>query len=394
MNNKLRNRFIRMSSVIGMCLPVLFYGCGPGNDSKDAAMKQKPALPVMTVNISDATVTKFYSALLEGKVNVEIRPQVDGTLEKIYVDEGSFVKRGQPLFKIDDRVYREQYNSALASQHAAEAKLVVARLDEEKLVPLVQNKVISEIQLKTATANTHAAQAALEQAKAATRSAQVNLDYTVIKAPVSGYIGKIPLRLGSLVSKNQNAWLTLLSDVSEVYAYFSMSENDFMLFRQKYAGATIQEKLRQVAPVSLVLSDGTRYTEKGNIGSISGQLDQTTASLRIRAVFPNQHGLLRSGNTGKVVIESLFHNALIVPQAATVELQDKIFVFLLDKGNKVGQHVVTVSGKSGNNYIVSAGLKPGDIIVTAGIDKLKDGMVINPQKGVPAPAVSKALNVK
>ena len=394
MNNKLRNRFITISSVIGICLPVLFYGCGTGGDSKDAAMKQKPSLPVMTVNLSDAAVTTCYSALIEGKVNVEIRPQVDGTIEKIYVDEGAFVKAGSPLFKIDDRVYSEQYKSALASQHAAEARLVVAKLDEEKLVPLVQNKVISEIQLKTASANTHAVQAGLEQAKAATRSAQVNLDYTVIKAPVSGYIGKIPLRLGSLVSKNQNAWLTLLSDVSEVYAYFSMSENDFMRFRQKYTGATIQEKLRQLPPVSLIMSDGTRYTENGVIASISGQFDQTTASVRIRAVFPNQHGLLRSGNTGKVVFESPFHDALLVPQSATVELQDKIFVFFLDTGNKVRQQVVTVSGKSGNNYIVSAGLKPGDTIVIAGIDKLKGGMVINPQKATPGPKDSKALKVK
>ncbi len=393
MNNKLRSRLVRMSSVIGMCLPVLIYGCGPG-EGKDAAMKQKPSLPVMTVHLSDAVVTTFYSSLLEGKVNVEIRPQVDGTLEKIYVDEGSFVKSGAPLFKIDDRVYREQYNSALASQHAAEARLVVAKLDEEKLLPLVQNKVISEIQLKTATANAHAAQAAVEQAKAAARSAKVNLDYTVIKAPVSGYIGKIPLRLGSLVSKNQSEWLTLLSDVSEVYAYFSMSENDFMRFRQKYAGETVQEKLHQLSPVSLLMSDGTRYSEKGVIGTISGQFDQTTASVRIRAVFKNPHGLLRTGNTGKVVFESQFHDALLVPQAATVELQDKIFVFLLDKANKVAQHVITVSGKSGNNYIVSAGLKPGDSIVTAGTEKLKDGMVINPQQGMPAPKNSKALKVK
>ena len=278
--------------------------------------------------------------------------------------------------------------------NAAEARLVVAKLDEEKLLPLVQNKVISEIQLKTATANAHAAQAAVEQAKAAARSAKVNLDYTVIKAPVSGYIGKIPLRLGSLVSKNQSEWLTLLSDVSEVYAYFSMSENDFMRFRQKYAGETVQEKLHQLSPVSLLMSDGTRYSEKGVIGTISGQFDQTTASVRIRAVFKNPHGLLRTGNTGKVVFESQFHDALLVPQAATVELQDKIFVFLLDKANKVAQHVITVSGKSGNNYIVSAGLKPGDSIVTAGTEKLKDGMVINPQQGMPAPKNSKALKVK
>ena len=389
MNKKLRNRVVRISVVIGMCIPVLFYGCGPEKDGKNAAMKEKPALPVMTVKLSDATVTTFYSALLEGKVNVEIRPQVDGTLQTIYVDEGSLVKAGQPLFKIEDRVYREQYNSALASQHAAEAKLVVARLDEEKLVPLVQNKVISEIQLKTARANTHAAQAAVEQAKAAARSAQVNLDYTVIKAPVSGYIGKIPLRLGSLVSKNQSAWLTLLSDVSEVYAYFSMSENDFMHFRQQYAGVTIQDKLRQVSPVSLVLSDGSLYTEKGVIGSVSGQFDQTTASVRIRAVFPNPHGLLRSGNTGKVVIESLSRKVLLVPQAATVELQDKVFVFVLGKGNSVKKQVVTVSGKSGNNFIVSTGLKPGDTILTAGVEKIQDGTVITPVKNAAAGEVRK-----
>ena len=379
MNHTLKNSFYRAVLVFGLCLPVLFYGCGPANDGKDSG-KVKPALPVMTVNLSDATVTTYYSALLEGKVNVEIRPQVDGSLQTIFVDVGSFVKTGQPLFKIDDRVYREQYNSALASQHAAESRLVIAKLDEEKLVPLVQNKVIADIQLKTAKASMHAAQAAVEQAKAATRSAQVSLDYTVIKAPVSGYIGKIPLRLGSLVSKNQNEWLTLLSDVSEIYAYFSMSENDYMRFRQKYPGATIQDKLKQVSPVSLTMSDGTLYSEKGSIGSISGQFDQTTASIRIRAVFPNPHGLLRTGNTGKVAIESQLHKVLQVPQAATVELQDKVFVFVVGKGNKVKKQVVTVFGKSGNNVIVSTGLKPGDTILTAGIEKLQDGTIISPVK--------------
>lgn len=390
MNNKLKTRFLRISSVIGMCLPILFSGCGSGND---AALKPKPSLPVMTVNLSDAIVTTVYSALLEGKVNVEVRPQVDGMLQTIYVDEGSYVKAGQPLFKIDDRVYRELYNSSLATQHEAESRLVVLKLDEKKLVPLVQNKVISDIQLQAAKANTRAAQAAVEQAKAATRSAQVNLEYTVIKAPVSGYIGKIPFRLGSLVSKNQVEWLTLLCDVSQVYAYFSVSENDFTHFRQQYPGRTMQEKLQQIPPVSLVMSDGSRYPEKGAIGSISGQFDQTTASLRIRAVFPNPQGLLRSGNTGKVVFELPVHNALLVPQAATVELQDKIFVFFLEKGNKVRERVVRVSGKSGNNYIVSYGLKQGDIIVTAGIEKLKNGMVINPLKSAPEPLNLKAAKV-
>ncbi len=378
MNNTLIQGFFRIPVIVGMCIPLLFSGCGMGNGGKDGEKKGMPVLPVMTVTLGDATVSREYSSLLEGKVNVEIRPQVDGTLQNIYVDEGAFVKAGQPLFTIDDRVYREQYNSALASQHAAEASLVVATLNEEKLVPLVKNNVISDIQLKTAKANRQAAKAAVEQSRATARSAFVNLDYSTIKAPVSGYIGKIPLRLGSLVSKNQSAWLTLLSDVSEIYAYFSMSERDFMRFRNQYEGATLQEKVKQVAPVSLILADGNIFPQKGIIGTISGQFDQSTGSVRIRAVFSNPGGLLRSGNTGKVVIESLYHGVLLVPQAATVELQDKVFVFLLGKGNQVNKQVIAVTGKSGNNYIVGSGLKQGDIIVTAGTEKLPDGTVIKP----------------
>ena len=378
MNKYSIKSFFRIPVVIGICIPILFSGCGAGNGGKEGEKKGMPALPVMTVTAGDATVSTEYSSLLEGKVNVEIRPQVDGTLSAIYVDEGAFVKAGQPLFKIDDRIYREQYNSALATQHAAEASLVVAKLNEEKLVPLVKNNVISDIQLKTARANRQAAKAAVEQSRAAARSAFVNLDYSTIKAPVSGYIGKIPLRLGSLVSKNQSAWLTLLSDVSEIYAYFSMSEIDFMRFRNQYEGATLQDKVKQVAPVSLITADGNLFAEKGTIRTISGQFDPSTGSVRIRAVFPNQGGLLRSGNTGKVVIESLYHHVLLVPQAATVELQDKVFVFLLGKGNMVNKQVIVVAGKSGNNYIVSSGLKQGNIIVTAGTEKLPDGTVIKP----------------
>jgi membrane fusion protein (multidrug efflux system) len=152
MNNYSIKSFFRLPIVIGICLPILFSGCGGGAGSggKDGEKKGMPALPVMTVTAGDATVSTEYASLLEGKVNVEIRPQVDGTLSAIHVDEGAFVKAGQPLFKIDDRVYREQYNSARAAQHAAEASLFVAKLNEEKLVPLVKNNVISDIQLKTA----------------------------------------------------------------------------------------------------------------------------------------------------------------------------------------------------------------------------------------------------
>lgn len=368
----------------GLGMLVITEGCGP-QGGKDAMQKQAQSLPVTVVRVADATVERRYSAMLEGRVNVEIRPQVDGTILAIYVDEGAKVDPGQPLFKIDDRLYREQYNSALAAQHAAEAKLASAKLDVDKLVPLVENKVVSDIQLKTAKAAWRADLAAVEQAKAVAGAAKVNLDYTLIKAPVGGYIGKIPLRIGSLVTKNQNAWLTLLSDVDQVYASFSMSENDFSAFRRQYQGSTIQEKLKNVAPVSLVLSDGSRYDQKGNIGTVSGQFDQTTGSVRLRAVFPNPGGILRSGNSGKVIVSSLYRNALLVPQAATVELQDKVFVFLVDKGNKVRKQVITTEGTSVSDYIVTSGVGPGDVIVTSGIEKLQDGAIIKPLRNPAQP---------
>lgn len=371
----------RLPIAAALCLTVFFSGCGRKDDK---GAQQTPALPVLTLQPSAAAVVTDYSTMIEGRVNVEIRPQVDGTLQKILVDEGAFVKAGQPLFRIDDRSLREQYNTAVASQHAAEANASVAKLDVEKLVPLVKNKVVSDVQLKTAKANHEAARANAEQARAAARAAGIKLDYTVIKAPVSGYIGRIPFRLGSLVTENQSEALTTLSDVSDIFAYFSISEAEFTRFKQQYAGESIEEKLRNVPPVSLVLADGSIYPEAGKLEAVSGQFDRSTGSISMRAVFPNRKGLLRAGNTGKVRMEALFSDVMLVPQAATVELQDKVFVFVTGKDNAVKKQVITIIGKSGNNYIIGAGVKPGDVIVTAGIEKLQDGQVIKPLTNRPA----------
>jgi membrane fusion protein (multidrug efflux system) len=382
----LSKQFFRMFfSLPALLLLFVFAGCG-GKGGGDAMKQQQPELPVMKVSQSDAVVTSSYATMLEGRSDVEIRPQVDGILRGIFVKEGAFVNAGQSLFAIDDRVYREQYNSAVAAEHAAEADLAVARLDAEKLVPLVKNKVVSDIQLRTARAKYQAAKASFEQARAAARSAAVSLDYAVIKAPVSGYVGKIPFRLGTLVSKNQDDWLTLLSDVSKVYASFSMSELEFIRFRDRYEGGSIEEKLSHIPPVSLVMADGRLFSEKGVLETVSGQFDKTTGSLRMRAVFPNPGGMLRSGNTGKVQLESFYRNAVLVPQAATVGLQDKVYVFVLGKGNAVRKRLITISGASDASFIVRSGLRPGAVIVTAGIDKLQDGAVIRPVGKTAAPS--------
>lgn len=383
----LRNRFSRMAvgALLGSFL--LLPGCGKKQDEQK---QMTPALPVMKVQLSSASVSSDYSVRLEGLADAEIRPQVDGMLQAILVKEGDKVKKGQPLFRIDDSVYRERYNTALAAQRAAEAQASVAKVNAEKLVPLVENKVVAPVQLTTAKAQEAAARAQAAQAAASARSAAINLDYTVIKAPVAGYIGRIPFRQGNLLTRNQAQALTTLSDIGRMYAVFSISEAGFATFKKVYPGETLQQKIDAVPPVKLTLSDGTLYPHDGKLESISGDFDASTGSIGLRVAFPNPEGFLRSGNSGTVSLSSSYDNVILVPQSATLELQDKVLVTLLTAGNKVMKQVVTVAGRSGQNYIVSGGLKPGDVIVTAGIEKLQDGMVIKPLAAAPPSAPAPA----
>ncbi|GAA4087375.1 efflux RND transporter periplasmic adaptor subunit [Mucilaginibacter panaciglaebae] len=339
-----------------------------------------PALPVQTVETSSVTTYQEYPASIEGAVNVEIRPQVSGALDRVFVDEGAAVSAGQPLFKINDQPYRAALNNALATLHAAQAALVNAQLEIDKLTPLVQNKVVSDYQLKTAVAASQIAKANIEQAKANVAAAKINLGYTTITAPVSGYIGRLLKKQGSLVSPQDAEALTQLSDVHNVHVYFSLGEKDFVGFKEEYAGATLKDKLNHLPAVSLLLADNSEYALKGKIDMIDGQFDKTTGAIAVRASFANAQGLLRSGNTGKIRLSLNHTNALTVPESATVEMQDKIFVYALADSNKVKKVAITIDGKNGENYIVKDGLKAGDQIVLSGMDHLQEGAKIVPQK--------------
>ncbi|MFA6056856.1 MAG: efflux RND transporter periplasmic adaptor subunit [Taibaiella sp.] len=365
-----------MKSVFVLSLLVLLYSCS----SKPAETAMPPAqLPVMSVVTAPGTTYQEFSASLEGTVNVEIRPQVEGYLEKIYVDEGAYVKAGQPLFKINARVYAEQLNSARSSLLAAQANIQKAQVEVDRLKPLVDNKVISDIQLKTAKAELDAAKAAAAQVRSMVGSAEINIGYTLITAPVSGYIGRIPYKTGSLVGKGEALPLTLVSDVKEIYAYFSMSEPDFIAFKNKFEGSTIEEKVKHVPPVELIMADNSVFDQKGKIETIEGQFDKTMGAITFRATFPNAGGILRSGNTGKVRITQLFESALVIPQEATFEIQDKVYVYTVADSNKVISKLIGISGKTTNYYYVDNGIKVGDKIVLSGIGNLKDGVVIAPQ---------------
>ncbi|PWV46185.1 efflux RND transporter periplasmic adaptor subunit [Chitinophaga sp. S165] len=353
-------------------------GCASSSARSDGA-PPPAALPVFKAVALPATTYREFNASLEGKVNVEIRAQVDGYLDKIFVDEGAYVKAGQPLFRINDRPYREQLSNASASLAAAQANEEKAAVEVSRITPLVDNNVVSDVQLKTAVAALQAAKANVAQAQAGVSNARISLGYTLITAPVTGYIGRIPYKIGSLVGRSETQALTMLSDVHEVYAYFSMSEVDFLQFKDKIKGATIADKVKQLPPVELVMPDNSVYPEKGRIETMEGQFDKTMGAISFRAVFPNPNGLLRSGNTGKVKLSESFPAALVVPQEATFELQDKVFVFTVGDSNKVVSKPIRVSGKNNAYYFVEKGIAPGEGIVYTGLDRLRDGVVIQPQ---------------
>ncbi|WPU91374.1 efflux RND transporter periplasmic adaptor subunit [Mucilaginibacter sabulilitoris] len=379
-----------MKSLILALVALSLYGCSSAPQAPQAP--PPPSLPVAAITSATQTTYQEYPASIEGTVNVEIRPQVSGTLDKVFVDEGAFVNAGQPIFKINEQPYRAALNNALANLHAAEASQINAQLEVDKLTPLVQNKVVSDYQLKTAKAAYQVATANIESAKANVSTAQINLGYTLIKAPVSGYIGRLEKKQGSLVGPQDAASLTQLSDVHDVHVYFALGEKDFVNFKEQYPGQTLTEKLKQLPSVSLLLADGTEYTKQGKIDVIDGQFDKNTGAITVRATFVNPQGLLRSGNTGKVRLSLEHKDALIVPESATVDMQDKVFVFTVGDSSKVKKAAITIVGKNGDNYLVKDGVKAGDQIVLSGVDKLQEGMVIQPQKATDKVAAAVTKN--
>ena len=345
-------------------------------------------LPVITVNESSEQTFVDYPAAIQGATDLEIRPQIAGTIDKIYVSEGELVSKGQLLFKISELPFRANLNNAIASLNAAKAAVLNSQLEIDKLTPLVQAKVVSAFQLQTAKTTHQIALANVDQAKAGVNSAQINLNYTQIKAPISGYIGRLPKKQGSLVAPTDVEALTGLSDVHEVHVYFSLAETDFINFNTKHEGKSVADRIKHLPSVSLVLADQTLYPLKGRIDMIDGQFDKTTGAITLRASFANTDGLLRSGNTGKVRLSLEHNNILLVPQASTIEIQDKVFVYAVNEGNKISKQPIKVLGTSGINYLVEEGLKSGDQIVSKGFENLKEGDLIQPEKGKTVTAYS------
>ncbi|UOE47864.1 efflux RND transporter periplasmic adaptor subunit [Mucilaginibacter sp. SMC90] len=369
-----------ITSIFTILAAALLAACSP---AEQASTNDAISLPVATVTTSNAETVNEYPTAIEGSAEVEIRPQVSGILEKIFIDEGAYVSAGQPLFKINDRVYKEQYNNAGAELLAAKAAAANAQLEVNKLQPLVQNKVVSELQLQTAQSNYTLAAAKVKQAQALLADAQINIGYTLIKAPAAGYIGLLNKKAGSLVSLSDAKELTTLANIKEVRAYFSLSEQEFAGLKNDLPGNSIGEKLKNARPVSLILAGNDIYPEPGRMDMVNGGFDKNSGAITIRASFPNHHGLLRSGNTGRIKLSFIQNDVIAIPQAATTTIQDKIFVFALGDSSKVHKQLITVAGRSGDSFLISDGLKSGDRIVLEGIEGLQDGTKIQPAEAKP-----------
>ncbi len=336
--------------------------------------------PVMTVTTSSVHVEDRYPATLKGKLDVEIRPQVSGQIVRLAVDEGARVRRGQTLFVIDQVQFQEQVNAARAAVRVAETSVATAQLTVDNNRLLADKNVIGAYAMQTSENALATAQAQLAQAKAQLVSAQKNLSFTNISSPTDGIVGSIPFRVGSLVSPSMAQPLTTVSDISEMYAYISLTERQLLAL--SHDGASVNDAIGKMPPVSLELLDGSLYPEKGTVSTISGVINPTTGSVDVRVLFPNPARTLLSGSSGTVIIPTVIANGILIPQSAVYQIQERSFVYTVDASNVAHSVEVTITdANDGKNYVVSSGLKAGDVIVTDGLITLKDGATISIAKG-------------
>ena len=351
-----------------LCLPLL-YSCGaPQQQETDTAYK------TLTIKSGDQILKTGYTATLRGRQNVEIRPQVSGIITEICINEGDAVHKGQTLFIIDQIPYKAALQTAIANVKSAEAKLATAKLTADSKAELYKEQVVSEFDLQTARNEQIAAEAALAQAKAQEVNARNDLSYTEVKSPVDGVASMIPYRVGALVNSSITEPLVTVSDDSEVYAYFSMTENQILDFVQQYG--SLKKAIEHLDKVELTMSNGKTYSSLGKVDAISGTIDEGTGAISLRAVFSNPDQFLRNGGSGTVVVPTVKKQCIIIPQAATYELQNRIFVYKVVDSKAQSAPVEVFRLNNGTEYVVEDGLASGDVIIAEGAGLVREGTII------------------
>ena len=361
-------KWIRLIGIVGCT--VWMASC---KQASDAGVKSS-SYAVMQIEAVDKEFSSSYSASIRGRQDIDIYPQVSGTIEKLCVTEGQTVRRGQLLFVIDQIPYRAALKTAVANVEAARAAMATAQLTYNSNKELYAQKVVSEFSLKTAENTYLTAKAQLTQAEAQEVNARNNLSYTEVKSPSDGGVGALPYRVGALVGANLPYPLTTVSDNSDMYVYFSMTENQLLALTRQYG--SMDEALKNMPEVELRLNDNSVYNKKGVIESISGVIDRQTGTVVARVVFPNESRLLHSGASGTVVVPSIYKNCIAIPQTATVRMQDKTIVYKVVDGKAVSTLITVAANNDGREYVVLDGLKAGDEIVSEGAGLVREGMQV------------------
>ena len=355
--------------------------CGGENKKAAGNADAVKDYPVITIEPRATTLNSDYPATIEGQQNIEIRPKIDGYIDKIYVDEGATVRKGQRLFQILAPQYEQEVRTALANIKIAEANVNAAKMEVNKVKPLVEKNIISKFELQSAQFSLQAQEAALAQANATLANARTNLGYTSISSPVNGVVGTIPYKMGSLVSGNTAQPLTTVSNIENIYAYFSINEKQVLEFSKNTKGTTSEARLSTMPPVSLILANGVEFSQKGRIETAGGLINTETGSLSVRATFPNPGNIIRSGSSGSVRIPATVEDAMLVPQKSTYEIQGKTFVYLVSDSGTVNSVEIKVRSNSGGQYyVVEEGLKAGDKVVLEGVAGLREGATIKPRE--------------
>jgi membrane fusion protein (multidrug efflux system) len=370
----MKNSISAQNTPFLLCLLFTAWGLGAcESKEKNNTAELVPSLPVVEVVQKDTVLQTDYVADIQAVKNVEVRARVQGFLEKIFVDEGQEVKKGQPMFQINDLEYKTELAKAKAAVSSAMAEAKAAELELGRTKILVEKNVIAQTEYDLAASKLKSAKAKIDEALSVQTSAETKLSYTFIKAPFDGIIDRIPLKMGSLI--DPGALLTTISDVHNVFAYFNISENEYLQYRK-----SISKGIKAERPINLLLADGTPYAFVGKIETSDGEFNENTGAIAFRARFPNPNKLLKHGASGKARLTTAVDNAIIIPQKATFEIQDKTFVFVVDKNNMVQMRAFKPGRRVAQYYIVEAGLKPGENIVYEGVQSIRQGSKIKPQK--------------
>ncbi len=367
---------------------VVVSSCKKKSEPTPPPVRTVPAVEVERKNLVSY---EEYPTTIQGVVNNDVRAKISGYIQQVYVDEGQHVNKGQRLFRLETNILSQNASSAQsaigsadAQIAAAQAGLEAAQVEVDKLVPLVEKDIISPVQLQTAQANLKSAEGRLSQALAAKQQAsanyesiKANIGYSVITAPISGVVGSLPLREGSLVGPADPKPLTVISDTKELYAYFSMNEAAYLDFLERTSGNSMSAKIQNMPPVQLVLANGSLYSHEGKIQTVTGQIDPSTGSIKFRAEFPNPEGLLSNGNTGVIRIPEHLDSVLVIPESATVDQQGVIYAYKIIQ-DTARATVVDIDQRIQNYAVLKNGLGLGDIIAAQGVSSLQNGM---PLKG-------------